>query len=77
MYEEVKIMCINPNFIVNQENKKVAVQLDIETYNQITKTLEDFALYKIIEETDNTDSETLSMHDAKAYYKSLKEYKAS
>lgn len=63
-------MCIKPNYIVDSQDNKIAVQLDIDTYNQITKTLEDFALYKIME--DNKDEETLSLNDAKEYYKSLK-----
>ncbi len=63
-------MCINPNYIVDNQDNKIAVQLDIDTYNQITKTLEDFALYKIMEE--NKDEETLCLNDAREYYKSLK-----
>jgi len=68
-------MCINPNYIVDNENHKIAVQLDINTYNQITETLENFALYKLMEE-DKGD-ETLSLKDAREYYKSLKENRAS
>jgi len=68
-------MCINPNYIVDNENHKIAVQLDINTYNQITETLENFALYKLMEE--NNDNETLSLKDGREYYKSLKESKAS
>ncbi len=68
-------MCINPNYIVDNQNHKIAVQLDINTYNQITETLENFALYKLMEE--NNDNETLSLKDAREYYKSLKQAKAS
>ena len=68
-------MCINPNYIVDNQNHKIAVQLGINTYNQITETLENFALYKLMEE--NKDDETLSLKDAREYYKSLKENKAS
>ena len=64
-------MCIDPNYIVDNQNCKIAVQLDIATYNQITETLENFALYKLMEE--NNDNETLSLKDAKEYYKSLKQ----
>ncbi|MEA1915299.1 MAG: hypothetical protein U9N30_08270 [Campylobacterota bacterium] len=67
-------MCINPNYIVDNENHKIAVQLDIDTYNQITETLENFALYKLMEE--DKDNETLSLQDAREYYKSLKQNKA-
>ena len=68
-------MCINPNYIVDNENHKIAVQLDVNTYNKITDTLENFALYKLME--GNKDDETLSAKDARNYYKSLKENKAS
>lgn len=68
-------MCINPNYIVDDENHKIAVQLDMKTYEQITETLENFALYKLMEE--NKDDETLSAKDAREYYKSLKKNKAS
>jgi hypothetical protein len=68
-------MCINPNYIVDNQNHKIAVQLDINTYNQITETLENFALYKLMEE--NNDNDTLSLKDAREYYKSLKQNKAS
>ena len=68
-------MCINPNYIVGNENHKIAVQLDVNTYNKITDTLENFALYKLME--GNKDDETLSAKDARNYYKSLKENKAS
>jgi len=68
-------MCINPNYIVDNQNHKIAVQLDINTYNQITETLENFALYKLMEE--DKDNETLSLKDAREYYKSLKQNKVS
>ncbi len=68
-------MCINPNYIVDNQNHKIAVQLDINTYNQITETLENFALYQLMEE--DKDSETLSLKEAREYYKLLKESKAS
>jgi len=68
-------MYINPNYIVDNQNNKIAVQIDIDTYNQIIETLENFALYKLMEENNN--SETLSLDDAREYYKSLKQDKAS
>ena len=67
-------MCINPNYIVDNKNHRIAVQLDIETYEQITETLENFALYRLMKE--DKDNETLSLKDARAYYKSLKQDKA-
>ncbi len=68
-------MCINPKYIVDNENRKIAVQLDINTYNQITETLENFALYKLMKE--DKDNEILSLKDARDYYKLLKQNKVS
>lgn len=68
-------MQLQPNYIVDNNNHKVAVQLDIDTYNTITDTLENYALFKLIDENEN--NEKLSLKDAKKYYKSLKESNAN
>ena len=64
-------MQLQPNYIVNSYNHKIAVQLDIQTYEKIVETLENYALYQYIE--DNQNSEKLSLKEAKKYYQSLKE----
>jgi len=63
-------MQLQPNYIVDGHNHKIAVQLDIQTYEKITETLENYALFKFMDE--NKDDEKLSLKDAKAYYASLK-----
>lgn len=63
-------MQLQPNYIVDNHNHKIAVQLDIETYDKITDVLENYALFKLMDE--NKDDEKLSLKDAKAYYTSLK-----
>ena len=63
-------MELQPNYIVDNENHKIAVQLDIKTYEKITDTLENYALYQLMEE--NKNDEKLSLEDAKKYYQSLK-----
>jgi len=63
-------MQLQPNYIVDNHNHKIAVQLDIKTYEKITDVLEDYALFKFMEE--NKDDEKLSLKDAKALYESLK-----
>ncbi len=65
-----KKMELQPNYIIDNENHKIAVQLDIKTYEKITDVLENYALYKLIEE--NKNDEKLSLEDAKKYYQSLK-----
>ena len=64
-------MQLQPNYIVDSHNHKIAVQLDIRTYEKITETLENYALYKFMQ--DNNNGEKLSIKDAKKYYQSLKE----
>jgi hypothetical protein len=63
-------MQLQPNYIVDNHNHKIAVQLDIKTYEKITDVLEDYALFKFMDE--NKDDEKLSLKDAKALYASLK-----
>jgi len=63
-------MELQPNYIVDNNNHKIAVQLDIKTYEKVTEALENYALFKFIEE--NKSDEKLSLEDAKAYYASLK-----
>ncbi len=64
-------MQLQPNYIVDSHNHKIAVQLDIQTYEKITETLENYALYQFMQ--DNKNDEKLSLNDAKKYYQSLKE----
>lgn len=63
-------MQLQPNYIIDNHNHKIAVQLDIETYEKITDVLENYALFKFMDE--NKDDEKLSLKDARAYYNSLK-----
>ncbi len=63
-------MQLQPNYIVDNNNHKIAVQLDIKTYEKITDVLEDYALFKFMD--DNKDDEKLSLKDARALYASLR-----
>ncbi|MDP3684776.1 MAG: hypothetical protein Q8S01_12685 [Ignavibacteria bacterium] len=60
---------VKKKFIVDEENKKVAVQIDIETFTQIEEVLENYGLAKLI--SDNSSKETLSVKEAKSFYNSL------
>ncbi len=63
-------MQLQPNYIVDNNNHKIAVQLDIKTYEKTTDVLEDYALFKFMD--DNKDDEKLSLKDARALYASLR-----
>lgn len=60
---------LKKTYIVDEENRRVAVQLDIETFNRIEEILEDYALARLIEE--HSDEEAFGHEQALAYYQSL------
>lgn len=64
---------LNPNFVTDANNKKVAVQLNIKTYNKIEEILENYGLYRLMEESD--DEKSLDLNEAKKYYARLKKAK--
>lgn len=61
-------MELNRQYIVNEANQRVAVQLDIATFEKIEDVLENYALIQLMNEYD---SETLTIEDAKKYYVTL------
>ena len=61
-----------PNkYVLDEEQKPLAVQIPIAVYNQIEEILEDFGLAKLMEEVEN--DEQLSGDIAYSFYQSLKE----
>jgi hypothetical protein len=65
---EVKVMELKRQYIVDEDNHKVAVQLDIDTFEKIEDVLENYALVQFI---NADESETLSIEEAKKYYATL------
>lgn len=61
---------INKQYIVDERNKKIAVQIPIETFEEIEEILENYALVQLMKENEN--EETLSIEEAKEYYNQLK-----
>lgn len=61
---------IEKKFIIDENNKKIAVQIPIETFEKIEEVLENYALFQFIKE--NEGEEILEMREAKEYYKRLK-----
>lgn len=55
-------------YIVNEDSQRVAVQLDIDTFEKIENVLENYALVQLI---NVDDSETLNIEEARKYYASL------
>ena len=61
----VSMFDVKKKYIVDEENKKVAVQIDIETFTLIEEVLENYGLAKLISE--NSDDVTLSVKEAKSF----------
>jgi hypothetical protein len=61
-------MELKRQYIVNEDNQKVAVQLDIATFEKIENVLENYALVQLM---NKDESEPMTVEDAKKYYASL------
>ncbi len=60
---------LKKKYIVDENNNKVAVQLDIDTFHKIEEVMENYALYSLMKENENDE---LFDHDsAKDYYDKL------
>ena len=68
------MIAISRKYIVDESNQKVAVQLDIKTFEKIEQLLEDYVIGEKIKA--NKSTERLTISEAKAYYKKLKKSKA-
>jgi hypothetical protein len=62
-------MHLQPNYIVDENNQKIAVQFNMQDYQKINETFENYALAHFI---NNIDNDNLTKDDAKDFYKSLK-----
>ena len=60
---------IKKTYIIDEQNRKLAVQLDIDTFNKIEELLENYALVQLIEEP--AENEALDLDEAMAYYQTL------
>jgi predicted Ser/Thr protein kinase len=57
-------------YITDAKSRIQAVVLDLETFNRMESIIEDHGLAQFMEASDG--DETLSVHEAKKYYRSLK-----
>ena len=60
---------IKKKYVVDEQDRRVAVQIDLETFAKIEEVLENFALARWI--NDAQDEPALSPEAAKEYYDSL------
>ena len=57
---------INKQYIVDEQNRKIAVQIPIETFEKLEEILENYALVQLIKENESED--ILGVKEAKAFY---------
>ena len=62
-------MKIPRRYVVDEHNRRVAVQLDLETFGKIEDLLENHALARLME--DAADDDLLDLASARSYYQSL------
>jgi hypothetical protein len=62
---------IHKNYIVDENQNPIAVQIPIAEFEKIEEILEDYFLGKMME--DEEDAEILSQSEAIKYYQGLKE----
>jgi hypothetical protein len=55
-------MNVERRYIIDENNHKVAVQLDIETFEKIENILENHALYQLMQASE--EDEELDLQDA-------------
>ena len=60
---------INKQYIVDEHNRKIAVQIPIQTFERIEEILENYALVQLMKE--NEGEQVLGVNEAKAYYEQL------
>jgi hypothetical protein len=60
---------IQKQYITDENNRRIAVQIPIQTFEKLEEILENYALVQLMQE--NGGEETLSPQDAKAYYDQL------
>jgi len=62
---------IKKKYIVDENQKTIAVQIDIQDFNEIQKILEDYGLGKLMDE--NAPEDNLTLEEARTlYYKKKK-----
>jgi len=62
-------MVLNKQYVVDSNNRKIAVQLSIETFEKMEEVIENFALYNLMSKI--SDDDLLNESEAKDYYEKI------
>jgi hypothetical protein len=65
-----RMLEIHKNYVLDENQQPIAVQISIAEFEKIEEILEDYGLAKLMEEIE--DEERLSKDEALNYYESLK-----
>ncbi len=60
---------IKKQFVFDENNRKIAVQIDLKTFEKIETILEDYALEQLIKKNSHTD--IFDLVDAEEFYSKL------
>ena len=60
---------VSKKFITDENNKRVAVQIDLATFEKMEEVIENYGLAKLMDEPDK--HETLTVEEAKSFYATL------
>jgi len=63
-------MEIHKKIVLDEDERPFAVQIPIKEFERLEEVIENYGLSNLMDEVKN--EETLSVEEAKAYYKSLK-----
>lgn len=63
---------IHKNYVLDENQQPIAVQIPIAEFERIEEIIEDFGLARLMEEAEDEDDERLSKDDALKYYQALK-----
>ncbi len=64
-------MEIRKHIVLDENQKPVAVQIPIGEFERLEEVIENYGLAKLMDEVE--DDEQLSVHEAKRFYRSLKQ----
>lgn len=63
---------IHKNYVLDENQQPIAVQIPIAEFERIEEIIEDFGLARLMEEAEDEDDERLSKDEALKYYQALR-----
>ncbi|MEH2423518.1 MAG: hypothetical protein V7K48_22175 [Nostoc sp.] len=67
----IKMLEVHKNYVIDENQRLIAVQIPIAEFEKIEEILEDYGLAKLMEEVE--EEKPLSKDEALKYYQSLKD----